>query len=1089
MDRLAYRNIFVWMAVLCVFSAMSDGASLSLYTTAGDPAKIMTHTPRPFPGPDGRTQIVMEGDYLSGRTGQPDIPWQPLTVLLPPNADLDSVTLRLEDAQYRAYEGTWQVDPVPPMATRDERGHSVLVWPRDRVIEDGRDKMVYDTNAFWPTEGARVIDSGRLHQWQLAEIAVPLMRYNPVTGQLQELISADVIVDYTRSVGGQGRERAAIGSLRGGDRVRNMAVNYEAAAAAYEVPPAEATFETLEPDDGEEALIGTAGISSKGYVILTTDAIASTSTQLANFVAHKQSCGWNVSVVTETQWGGGVGSVGAVNLREWLRTNYLGLDTLYVLLIGNPHPETGHVPMRWYNDGYESVEGGVLGAPTDALYSDLSSSDSWDKYWEVIVGRIPYYGTMSTLDAILLKTINYENSQAVLWRWRGLLAMVPLADTTPAYQCGEQITNQILIPNEIASTRIYESDYGLSPAPEYLLGNRYPATEWASQPYGLVAWITHGWQSGATDVISTSSVSQLNDQYPSAVYEGSCQNAWPENSSNLAYRILQNGGITTVAATRNSFYTPGQTNYTTGSSIGTLAYHYTKNMAGSRQSCGMALVEAKKNLNLYKANATRMNLFGDPSVTVFVDPDFTPPSPDPMTWDVEPYENGPGSVTMTAATAVDNSDTAVEYYFRCVSGGGRDSGWQSSRVYTDTGVTQLYNVYRVKARDLSDSKNETALSPPAAVTIAPYPYGGQARIIPGRIQAEHFDAGGQGVTYYDTTAGNSSGQLRTREDVDIAAITDGIAGYAVDSVATGEWLLYTVNCTLATVDLYARVASIQDDGQLIVSLDGEILTIINIPNTGALETWQNVMAGDLALPDRPGAQLKIEFRGTGFRLNWIALQKQLPFGGNPSSVPGRIEFENYDIGSQDIAYFDTSPLSNAYNRYRTTEGVEIMDILDGGTNGYGVYADPSEWLEYTCTIPPGLYTVAVRHTSMFTDQQMSLFENEVPAATFILPSTGGWNSWQDTLVQDVLLTGGADSILRFKMDASSALVNHFELIRQYNPADVDFSGWVDLEDFSVLATQWQSAPGIPSADIEPPEGDGVVDLFDLYIFAENWLSY
>ena len=68
-----------------------------------------------------------------------------------------------------------------------------------------------------------------------------------------------------------------------------------------------------------------------------------------------------------------------------------------------------------------------------------------------------------------------------------------------------------------------------------------------------------------------------------------------------------------------------------------------------------------------------------------------------MTWEEPPYESGPGAVTMTATTAVDDSGGEVQYYFECVAGGGRDSGWQSSPTYIDTAVVQLYNEYRVKA--------------------------------------------------------------------------------------------------------------------------------------------------------------------------------------------------------------------------------------------------------------------------------------------------------------------------------------------------------------------------------------------------------
>ena len=45
-------------------------------------------------------------------------------------------------------------------------------------------------------------------------------------------------------------------------------------------------------------------------------------------------------------------------------------------------------------------------------------------------------------------------------------------------------------------------------------------------------------------------------------------------------------------------------------------------------------------------------------------------------------------------------------------------------------------------------------------------FGGAPWMVPGRIEAEDYDTGGQGIAYNDTTAGNSGGQYRT-DDVDI----------------------------------------------------------------------------------------------------------------------------------------------------------------------------------------------------------------------------------------------------------------------------------------------------------------------------------
>jgi hypothetical protein len=56
------------------------------------------------------------------------------------------------------------------------------------------------------------------------------------------------------------------------------------------------------------------------------------------------------------------------------------------------------------------------------------------------------------------------------------------------------------------------------------------------------------------------------------------------------------------------------------------------------------------------------------------------------------------------------------------------------------------------------------------------------------------------------------------------------------------------------------------------------------------------------------------------------------------------------------------------------------------------------------------------------------------------------------------------------------------------PGDFDADQDVDFDDFDILGRQWLQVPGSPSADIAPETPDGFVDVFDLGVFAENWLT-
>ena len=76
------------------------------------------------------------------------------------------------------------------------------------------------------------------------------------------------------------------------------------------------------------------------------------------------------------------------------------------------------------------------------------------------------------------------------------------------------------------------------------------------------------------------------------------------------------------------------------------------------------------------------------------------------------------------------------------------------------------------------------------------PYGGAARTVPGKIEIEDYDTGGQGLAYSDTTLGNDTSGYRAETDVDLAV---GGTGYVSTSIAGGEFTRYTINVAEAGV--------------------------------------------------------------------------------------------------------------------------------------------------------------------------------------------------------------------------------------------------------------------------------------------------
>jgi hypothetical protein len=119
------------------------------------------------------------------------------------------------------------------------------------------------------------------------------------------------------------------------------------------------------------------------------------------------------------------------------------------------------------------------------------------------------------------------------------------------------------------------------------------------------------------------------------------------------------------------------------------------------------------------------------------------------------------------------------------------------------------------------------------------PYTGTAVSLPGRVQAENFDNGGEGIAYHDASAGNSGGVYRST-DVDIESTSP--SGYDVGWVGVGEWLNYTVSVGAAgNYVLNARVASPGPGGMFHLEMNGVNVTgSLTIPNTGGWQSWQTI---------------------------------------------------------------------------------------------------------------------------------------------------------------------------------------------------------------------------------------------------------
>ena len=150
------------------------------------------------------------------------------------------------------------------------------------------------------------------------------------------------------------------------------------------------------------------------------------------------------------------------------------------------------------------------------------------------------------------------------------------------------------------------------------------------------------------------------------------------------------------------------------------------------------------------------------------------------------------------------------------------------------------------------------------------PYGGSNWSIPGTIEAENYDIGGEGISYHDIDATNSGNTYRN-DGVDI---TQEDGGNVIGWFKNGEWMEYTVNTEGGLYDITIRTGTNLDYQQKIkVYLDDNLLTTIDVPDNGSWDPMVSTTVNNIFIPGGNNQILKIENVNNDFDLNWIQFTK------------------------------------------------------------------------------------------------------------------------------------------------------------------------------------------------------------------------
>jgi hypothetical protein len=278
------------------------------------------------------------------------------------------------------------------------------------------------------------------------------------------------------------------------------------------------------------------------------------------------------------------------------------------------------------------------------------------------------------------------------------------------------------------------------------------------------------------------------------------------------------------------------------------------------------------------------------------------------------------------------------------------------------------------------------------------PFSGTAAGIPGTIQAEDFDNGGENVAYHDWDAANQGGQYRST-GVDIETTTDTGGGYNVGWTLAGEWLEYAVDVAAAGVyTVEVRVASNGNGGSFHIDFAGVNATgTMNILNTGGWQSWQTLSKRGVVLSAGPQT-MRIQLDGNG-----------------PTGAVGNFNYVRLIAESQ-VVSSNSTPTSPGFVEVNSSFALAGLNITPAGGSAIpmtSLSTDRGYAFIPLSTTGPTAYTVRNGFGQTVLDSEL----------TWSATNLTGSNSWNTTIRvrrgDSLLLTAtGAGSVLEIDGDGN-----------------------------------------------------------------------
>ena len=340
----------------------------------------------------GYEQLQLNGCMQSAVAGQPCLPWQSVSLMLPEGQEASDIEVILSD--FKELEGTHELFPYQPSRTTDDRTPRALV----------KDETLYASKSVYPVENHGMLTTQYKNGFGFAFCAFTPVQYIPATGTVRYATKATVRIHLTAAKADHSSMRWNTPTVR--NNVCRLAQN----------PEMIDSYQTRDRDLGAyDVLIITGAGYANGY---------------EEYVNYYNSIGLRCRIATTADiYAAMTGVDNADKVRNYIIQEYQENGILMVVLGGDVEIVPHRSLYCYVTSGGGDQESNSI--PADLYYSALDGNwnDNGNNRWgepgeddllpEIGISRMSFRNN-NDLQNMIHKTLSYQQ-QPILGEFRNII--------------------------------------------------------------------------------------------------------------------------------------------------------------------------------------------------------------------------------------------------------------------------------------------------------------------------------------------------------------------------------------------------------------------------------------------------------------------------------------------------------------------------------------------------------------------------------------------------------------------------------------------------------------------------------------------